>query len=152
MSAAEAVQALAARYLVAWNGRDFEGMAACFAGPSAFVYPGGLRVSEDGAALAAALRRRFARMEAEGFDRAEVDRVEVRMASDDLAVIDLPGLRRLRADGSEIAAFDGMYLAVRTAEGWRLALGAAGDLGWRERGALVSRAPAAARSCEEGAA
>jgi len=133
MSDAQDVHALIAAYLTAWNAREFDGMAALFAEPNGMMGPDGMGVIPDRAALAAGLAKRFEAMDADGFDHTEIERVDVQMCSDALAIAHLINLRRLRADGSVQGAFDSFYVCARTAEGWRLTLGAACDLGWFDR-------------------
>jgi len=126
-----ALKALVDTYLTRWNARDFPGMAALFSEPSAMIHGGALIATAETSDVEDGLRKRFAAMDADGFDHTEIGRVEVEMVNAETALVHLLDLRRLRADGSVMDAFDGLYLCTKTALGWKLAVGVAGAPGWR---------------------
>ena len=119
-------------YRLRWNARDFDGMAALFTEPSAMMYEQGLRPVSDQATMAAGLRGRFEALEADGFDRTEIESVDVEMCSATMAIAYLSNLRRLRADHTVIDAIDAFYICIKQDDVWRLSVGGACDLGWRD--------------------
>ena len=80
------IQTLFDIYLRAWNGRDFEGTVGLFTVPAVHVVQGGVDNSPDRAVLAANLRERFAVMESNGFDHAEIAAVAGRQCNDSTAM------------------------------------------------------------------
>lgn len=133
MSDTLAIKALIETYRLRWNVRDFDGMAALFTEPAVMVHTDGVRPVVNRAAMATGLRERFAALEADGFDRTEIERVDVELCSATMALGHLVNLRRLRVDNTVIDAIDSIYICVKQLGDWRLSIGAACDLGWRER-------------------
>lgn len=121
-------------YRLAWNARDFEKMVSLFSEPTTYIVPGGNLHIPDKAALMSKLRKQFAALEAEGFDQTEIGEVVVTMCSEYAALAELRNLRRLRSDGSEIAAIDALYICVLDEGTWRLSVAVAGPCGWNDKG------------------
>ncbi len=132
MPAEEDIKALFGRYMDMWNCRDFEGMAALFTEPTVSVGPDGPTIIPDNAAMAASLKVRFDKLEAEDFDQTEIEAVEVQFANADTATADLKNVRRLRRDGSAIDELDALYILNRIGGAWKLSVEMAGTPGWRE--------------------
>lgn len=125
------VQTLFDIYLRAWNTRDFEGMAGLFTEPAVHVVPGGVESFSDRAAFAANLKERFAELERNGFDHAEIAAVEVRQCNDSTAMVDLRNIARLRADGSALEVLDAVYLCIKQDGRWRLSIAIGCWPNWR---------------------
>ncbi len=122
MSVENEIQKLFDTYLRAWNARDIGGMADLFTEPAVHVIPGGVASFPDRAAVAANLEKRFAEMESNGFDHAEIAAVEVRQCDDATAMVDLRHIARLRADGSALDVLDAIYICVKQDGNWRLSI------------------------------
>src|SRR5210317_2178913 len=99
MTVESEIQILMAKYLAAWNARDFDGMAALFTEPATYVVPEGTLHLPDRAALISKLKQQFAGMEAEGFDHTEIEAISARQCNDATAIVDLKNVQRLRRDG-----------------------------------------------------
>ena len=127
-------------YLLAWNARDFGKMASLFSEPATYIVPSGNLHIPDKAALISKLRQQFVELEAEDFDHTEIGDVVVTLCSEYAALAELRNLRRLKSDGSEIAAIDALYICVLEKGSWRLSVAMAGQCGWNEK----SRLPASA--------
>ena len=121
-------------YLFAWNDRDFEKMASLFSVPATYIAPGGNLHIPDKAAVISKLRRQFAELEAEDFDHTEIGEVVVTMCNEYAALAELRDLRRLKSDGSQIAAIDALYICVLDEGSWRLSVAMAGACGWNNKG------------------
>ncbi len=132
MPAEEDIKALFGRYMDMWNDRDFAGMAALFTEPTVSVGPDGPTIIPDNAAMAASLKARFDKLEAENFDHTEIEAVDVQVADADTATADLKNVRRLRRDGSAIDELDALYILNRIGGAWKLSVAMAGAPGWRE--------------------
>ena len=132
MPAEEDIKALFARYMDMWNDRDFAGMAALFTEPTVSVGPDGPTIIPDNAAMAASLKARFDKLEAENFDHTEIEAVDVQFADADTATADLKNVRRLRRDGSAIDELDALYILNRIGGAWKLSVAMAGAPGWRK--------------------
>lgn len=113
------IQALFDRYLNAWNGRDFEEVAECYAQPSLFVLPSVSVPVADKAAMIALLKSIFAGLENDGFSHTEIDSINATVRGDTLATADAYGVRRLRGDGTEIEVIDAHYVLRRGEGGWQ---------------------------------
>jgi uncharacterized protein (TIGR02246 family) len=122
MTVENEIQTLFDTYLRAWNARDFEGMAGLFTEPAVHVVPGGVVSFPDRAAVAANLKERFAELESNGFDHAEIAAVEVRQCNDATAMVDLRNIARLRADGSALEVIDAVYVCIKQDGNWRLSI------------------------------
>jgi uncharacterized protein (TIGR02246 family) len=120
-------------YLLAWNARDFEKMASLFSEPATYIVQGGNLHIPDKDALISKLRQQFIELGAEGFDHTEIGEVVVTMCNEYAALAELRNLRRLRSDGSEIAAIDALYICVLEEGGWRLSVAMAGECGWNDK-------------------
>ena len=123
-------------YRVAWNARDFGKMASLFSEPATYIAPGGNLQIPDKAALISKFRQQFAELEAEGFDHTEIGEVVVTICNEYAALAELRNLRRLKSDGSEIAAIDALYICVLEEGSWRLSVAMAGQCGWNDRSGL----------------
>ena len=120
-------------YLVAWNARDFDTMAALFSEPATYITPEGNLHIPNKFALISKLQQQFAGLEAEDFDHTEIAEVIVTKCNETAAVAELKNLRRLRSDGSEIGSLDALYICVLQAGHWRLSVAMAGPRGWNDR-------------------
>ena len=129
---AEEVEAFYAGYLAAWNARDLEGRDACFALPATFVSPMGTLAVNSRRELRAVLARNFERLQSEGFSQSSAGTLEVRTCADGLAVADVRGLRRLRADGSLQEEIDAHYILRRDGRGWRFVVTMTCTPGWQD--------------------
>ena len=125
-------------YLLAWNARDFEKMASLFSEPATYIAPGGNLYIPDKNAVMSKLRQQFVKLEAEGFDHTEIGEVVVTMCNEYAALAELRNLRRLKSDGSEIAAMDALYICVQEKGSWRLSVAMAGQCGWNDKNGLVA--------------
>jgi uncharacterized protein (TIGR02246 family) len=135
--AQEEIADLIETYLLAWNARDFEKMASLFSEPATYIVPSGNLHIPDKDALISKLRQQFSALEAEGFDHTEIEEVVVTMCNDYAALAELRNLRRLKSDGSEIAAIDALYICVLEEGRWRLSVGMAGECGWNDKDGLT---------------
>ncbi|WP_300037447.1 DUF4440 domain-containing protein [uncultured Roseobacter sp.] len=124
-------------YLLAWNSRDFEKMASLFSEPATYIGPSGNLHIPSKDALISKLRQQFFALEAEGFDHTEIEEVVVTICNEHAALAELKNLRRLKSDGSEIAAIDALYICVLVEGSWRLSVAMAGDCGWNDKNALA---------------
>ena len=120
-------------YRLAWNDRDFEKMASLFSVPATYIVPGGNLHLPDKAALISKLRQKFVELDAEGFDHTEIGEVVVTICNEYAALAELRELRRLKSDGSEIAAIDALYICVLEEGNWRLSVAMAGQCGWNDK-------------------
>ncbi|MBD3663029.1 YybH family protein [Sulfitobacter aestuariivivens] len=125
-------------YRLAWNARDFEGMAALFSEPAMYIVPEGVLHIPDKAALVSKLQLQFVDLEAEGFDRTEIGDVVFTMVTEYSGLAELRHLRRLRTDGSEISAIDVLYICVLEEGNWRLSVAMAGPCGWNDKAGPTS--------------
>lgn len=126
---------LAARYrdyILAWNARDFEGLAAFYTEPSMFITPQALVPIADRAAMVALAQTIFERLEADSYSHSEIGPIVVRECDDGLAVMDIADVRRLRRDGSVIETIDPHYICQRVEGVWRFASVVSGRRGWRD--------------------
>ena len=123
-------------YRLAWNARDFEIMASLFSEPATYIVPEGNLHIPDKAALISKLRQQFNDLEAEGFDHTEIDEIVVTPCNENAALAELRNLRRLRSDGSEIAAIDALYICVLQEGSWRLSVAMAGQRGWNDQSGI----------------
>jgi len=126
------VLAMYDRYLTAWNGRDFAGVADCFAEPAQFVLSAATIALPDRKATIAMLEQLFDRMIAEGFSHSTIGAVSVRPCADGLAIMDARDVKRLRDDGTALEVIDAHYVVRREADGWRIAVAVVCDPGWRD--------------------
>ncbi|MEM7024645.1 MAG: nuclear transport factor 2 family protein [Pseudomonadota bacterium] len=126
------VDELYARYLEAWNARDFEGVAACYTEPAMFVLPTGAVSLPDRPALVALLKKLFAGLEADGFSHSTIGAVGARACGEGLAIADARDVRRLRADGSTIEVIDGHYVLRKDEGSWLFMLVVTCTPGWQE--------------------
>ena len=124
-------------YRVAWNARDFEKMASLFSEPATYIGPEGNLHIPNKAALISKLRKQFVDLEDEGFDHTEIGEVVVTICNEYAALAELKNLRRLKSDGSEIAAIDGLYICVLEEGSWRLSVAMAGKCGWNDKSGLT---------------
>ena len=125
-------------YRLAWNARDFEKMASFFSEPATYIAPGGNLHIPDKAALMSKLRQQFVELEAEGFDHTEIGEVVVTICNEYAALAELRNLRRLKSDGSEIAAIDALYICVLEKGNWRLSVAMAGQCGWNDKSGFAA--------------
>lgn len=125
------IVALYTRFLAAWNGRDFEGVANCFAEPAFYVLPGMDVPLPDRAGFAALLKKVFAGLEADGFSHTEVGEISARACSENMAVIDAKDVARLRKDRSAIEVIDGHYVARKFDDGWRFTVAVTCTRDWK---------------------
>ena len=117
-------------YRLAWNARDFNKMASLFSEPATYIVPDGNLHIPDKATLIAKLQQQFIDLEAEGFDHTEIGEVIITQCNENAALAELRDLRRLRSDGSQIAAIDALYICVFQGGNWRLSVAMAGQRGW----------------------
>lgn len=125
------VDELYARYLEAWNARDFERVASHFSEPAMFVLPAAAVSLPNRAALVALLEKVFAGLEANGFSHSTIGAVTARACGEGLAIADARDVRRLRADGTAIEVIDGHYVLRREQKGWLFTLAVSCALGWQ---------------------
>ena len=126
------IEALYNRFLTAWNGRDFAGVANCFSEPAFYVLPAADVPLPDRATFAALLEKVFAGLEADGFSHTEVGSITARPCGADMAVVDAKDVARLRKDGSAIEVIDGHYVARKFDDGWRFTAAVTCAPGWRD--------------------
>jgi uncharacterized protein (TIGR02246 family) len=124
---------LFASYLTAWNARDFEGIAACYAEPCVFVLPGQTVTLPDRATLTAFFENMLAGLDAGGFSHTAIGSVDALQCADGMAVANTRNVNRLRADGSIMEAIDGHYVLKRIDGNWRIAVAVRCDQGWRQK-------------------
>jgi uncharacterized protein (TIGR02246 family) len=127
------IEALYRRFLTAWNGRDFAGVAACFSEPAFYVLPTADVPLADRATFAALLEKVFAGLEADGFSHTEVGSITARACGEQMAIVDAKNVARLRKDGSAIEVIDGHYVARKFADGWRFTAAVTCAQGWQDR-------------------
>lgn len=113
------IRDLFAKYLKAWNRRDFSIVAACYTEPGFFVLPNMSLTLEDASATISLLKKIFAGLDEEDFSHTEIDEISVNPHSEQLATADAYGVRRLRHDGSEIEVINAHYVLRRTDVGWQ---------------------------------
>ena len=126
------IEALYERYLTAWNGRDFLGVAECFTEPAFFVTPNMDISLPDHSTLVAMLQKMFAGFEADGFSHSEVGEISARTCSARMTIVDVKSISRLRKDGSLIEVIDGHYVARQTGDGWKFTTAVVCAPGWEE--------------------
>lgn len=126
------IEALVDRYLTAWNARDFDGMATLFTEPTVYMLADRPLCLPDRAALIEVLKKRFAAMEADGFDHTEIAAVRARQCNDTTAMVDLKQVERLRADGSALEVIDAIYVCLKQADGWRFSIAIGCWPNWQE--------------------
>ncbi|HEY6868860.1 MAG TPA: hypothetical protein VI199_03785 [Novosphingobium sp.] len=115
-----AIEALIARYIDLFNAGDFAGAFACYRMP--FTWLSGRH------AITVASREEFlammtstkAALEAKGLSASRLERVVVTMMEPHVAVAGVV-VRRMRADGTELAELGGGYVVHDDGAGWRLA-------------------------------
>lgn len=127
------IKALYSRFLAAWNGRDFAGVAACFTEPAFYSLASADVPLPDRESFAALLEKVFAGLEADGFSHTEVGSISARACGDGLAIVQARNVTRLRKDGSTIEIIDGHYVARKTVDGWRFAVAVTCARGWQDR-------------------
>lgn len=125
-------RALYQRYLAAWNGRDFAGVAACFTEPAFYVLPGASVALPDRDSFVSLLKKVFAGPEAQGFDRTEVGKITAAPCGADMAVVDARDVARLCRDGTVIETIDGHYVICKQDGDWRFTLAVTCAPGWRD--------------------
>ena len=123
------IETLYERYLTAWNGRDFLGVAECFTEPAFFVTPNMDISLPDHSTLVAMLQKMFAGLEADGFSHTEIS---ARTCSERMTIVDVKSISRLRKDGSLIEVIDGHYVARQTDDGWKFTTAVVCAPGWEE--------------------
>ncbi len=127
------IEELYRRYLSAWNGRDFQGVADCFSEPAFYALPGIDVTISDRSAFVALLEKVFAGLEADGFSHTEIGEISAQACSEQMAIVDVKSITRLRQDGSSIEVIDAHYVA-RYADGrWRFTAAVTCAPGWREQ-------------------
>lgn len=125
------IEALFHRYLIAWNGRDFEGVAHCYSEPAFFALPGMDIPISDRAGFVALLEKVFAGLEADGFSHTEVGEISAQSCGEQMAIVDVKDVARLRKDGSSIEVIDGHYVARKFEDGWRFTVAVTCTPNWQ---------------------
>ncbi len=124
------IEELFGKYLIAWNGRDFQGVAHCFSKPAFYALPDMDIAISDHDAFVELLQKVFAGLEADGFSHTVVGEVTARACAEKMAIVDVKSLARLRKDGSIIEVIDGHYVARRSGENWKFTAAVVCAPGW----------------------
>lgn len=124
------VEELFGKYLIAWNGRDFQGVADCFSEPSFYALPEVDISIPNRGAFVVLLQKVFAGLEAEGFSHTEAGQVSARACAERMAIVDVKSLARLRKDGTLIEMIDAHYIARRSDDGWKFTAAVVCNPGW----------------------
>lgn len=118
-------------YIVAWNGRDFDGLAVFYTEPTMFISAQAVVPVADRAAMAALARTIFARLEADDYSHSEIGAITVRECDEGLALMDVADVARLRRDGSAIETIEPHYTCRRVDGVWRFVSVVSCRQGWR---------------------
>ncbi|MCB1491274.1 MAG: hypothetical protein KDJ77_05660 [Rhodobiaceae bacterium] len=118
-------------FLSAWNSRDFEGVANCFAEPAFYALPGTDIPVPDRSSFVALLEKVFAGLEADGFSHTEIGEVSARACGETMAIVDAKEVARVRKDGSLIEVIDGHYVVRKFDDGWRFTMAVTCTRGWQ---------------------
>lgn len=129
----EGIQTLFDRYLTAWNARDFDAVATCYAEPSFFVLPQASVPVSDKAAMISLLEQIFTGLEADNFSHTEIGAIEARSCEKDIAIVDAKDVKRLRKDGSVLEAIDAHYVARRKDGKWLFTTAVVCAPGWQDQ-------------------
>ena len=127
----DAAELLFSDYLDAWNARDFERIASCYAEPSVFVLPQQTVSLPDRAAMVQLLKRIFEDLEAHGFSHSTVGEIEASACGDGLAILDVRDVKRIREDGSILENIDAHYVIKQINGSWRFVVAVVCRSGWR---------------------
>jgi ketosteroid isomerase-like protein len=121
------IRAFFDRYIAAWNARDFDTVADCYAEPALFMQPTRSFSLPDRAAKIAMLEELFAGLAAAGFT------LSIRPTGETMAIADARNIRRLRGDGSAIEVVDGHYVLNKERGVWRFAVAVICAPGWQKQ-------------------
>jgi len=127
------IEALYRRFLTAWNGRDFAGVAVYFSEPAFYALPAADIPLPDRATFADLLEKLFAGLEADDFSHTEVGSISARACGEQIVIVDARNVARLRKNGSAIEVVDGHYVAQRFEDGWRFITAVTCTQGWQDR-------------------
>lgn len=106
-------------YLAAWNGREFDQLAAFFDEPCMVATANGGTSFSSRAAYQAHQRQAFAEIEARGYSHTTVGEITAAPLGPGLALLDVADVCRMHVDGSIMERRRAHYLLRLTPDGWR---------------------------------